>query len=93
VVSGSIIRCEFAVPDSPSSNTFIDRTTVEVTYTPGDGGPLDRLREADPVACNDRSFFFDGDFIRLCPEACNRVQADPNAQLDVLWGCTLPPVI
>ncbi|MGD8861102.1 MAG: hypothetical protein PVI30_13935 [Myxococcales bacterium] len=93
VVEGTAVECDFPVPEAPSGET-LDLSTVEVVYTPSDGSGEQFFREVDDeAACADNSvaFYFDGDTIRLCPETCFRVQVDPEAAVDVRFGCELPP--
>lgn len=46
---------------------------------------------ATDCASHPSGFFFSGDRITLCKVACDVAQADPQATLDVRYGCTLPP--
>jgi hypothetical protein len=42
---------------------------------------------ANAAACAPSSFYIEQNVIRLCPEACTAAQADPQATLDILFGC------
>jgi hypothetical protein len=47
-----------------------------------------RIRQVrDATACDERGFFFTGDRIELCQQACAIVEADRAAALRVLYGC------
>jgi len=39
--------------------------------------------------CNATSFYIEGDLIILCPEACDTVQQDEEAKINILFGCEL----
>ncbi|XXX74195.1 hypothetical protein WMF30_41780 [Sorangium sp. So ce134] len=87
VITGAVVECEFAVPDSPPGEV-IDLSTVVVQYTPGDGGDPQSFRQVSSAqACAAGSFFIEDDMIKLCPVACQAVQADAAAAIDVLYGC------
>jgi len=89
IIDGVAVACELPVPEPPEGET-LDPDTVEVKYTPGDGGPVQTFSQvADASACGPDSFYIEDNLIKLCPEACAIVQADTSAQLDVLYGCEL----
>jgi hypothetical protein len=92
VVQGSKVECDFPIPAAPAGET-LDRGTVETIYAPGGGGALESFRSvatAGACAMLDDRFYFDGDNIVLCPSTCTRVQADPAADIQIRFGCTLP---
>lgn len=92
VVQGSKVECDFPIPAAPAGET-LDRDTVETIYAPGDGSALESFRsvaKASACAMLDDRFYFDGDDIVLCPSTCTRVQADPLADIQIRFGCTLP---
>lgn len=81
------VACSFAIPEPPEGET-IDPDTVEIDYQPGGGGPLASFHQVTgPGACEPEAFYIQADTIFLCPEACATVQGDPDAQLDVRFGC------
>ncbi|WP_437587038.1 hypothetical protein [Sorangium sp. So ce1000] len=87
VITGAVVECEFAVPDSPPGEV-IDLSTVVVQYTPGDGSEAQSFDQvASAQACTAGSFYIQNDTITLCPDACRAVQADPAAAVNVLYGC------
>ncbi|WP_437631351.1 hypothetical protein [Sorangium sp. So ce854] len=87
VITGAVVQCDFAVPESPPGEV-IDLSTVVVQYTPGDGGEVQSFDQVpNAEACAAGSFYIADDMIRLCPDACQAVQADPSAAVDVLYGC------
>jgi hypothetical protein len=78
-----VLSCERALPGSNPP----DPETMEVEYTPGNGGGiLVYRRVAGPGACTDDGFYLDGATVRLCPGACTVVQADPGGSVAVS-GC------
>ena len=88
VVEGSAISCDLPLPDPPPGET-LELATVEVAYLPGDGGEQLLSQVASPAMCHPAGFYFEGDFIKLCPEACNEVKQDEGAKLEVRFGCAL----
>ena len=91
VVAKTAVGCDF--PLAAPIGEIIDRDTVEVVYT--DSAKVEHHhREVEPDACAERrdGFYFVGDRIELCPQACAEAQADPLAAIEVRYGCTLPPV-
>lgn len=92
VVESAKADCIFEIPAAPAGES-IDRSTINVEYTPGDGGDTRRLssvaRDAD---CQSDHFVLEADRIVLCPDACQLLEADPRAKVNVLYAC-LPTVI
>ena len=87
VVSGATIACEFPIPDPPPGET-IDLATVVVEYTPGGGGAAQHFHQvASAAVCEPDGFYIEGPTIKLCPDTCSVVQADPEAKLGILFGC------
>lgn len=87
VIEGAKLECEFQIPDPPAGET-LDKSTIIMKFTPGSGAPLPFEQVANLAACKPNAFYIDGDVIRLCPEACTFAQADAQAKLDILFGCT-----
>lgn len=92
VITGSVVTCDYRVPDPPPGET-LDLSTVVVQYTPGDMSTQQYFNQvADASACmSSNSFYIQDDTILLCPSACEKVQADPMAKVDTLYGCA-PPI-
>jgi hypothetical protein len=89
VIAGAQLACNFSIPTAPSGQT-IDLDTVTVNYTPmGMGAPTEYSQVANANACTADSFYIDlaAQEIVLCPEACNVVQADEAAQIDIVFQC------
>lgn len=91
VVESAKAECVFEIPEAPPGQG-IDLLTINVQYTPGDGGAAMRFGRARAEArCDASSFTIDGDRIRLCREACALVESDRAAQVDVLYACVVSP--
>lgn len=87
VIEGAVAPCEFAMPEPPEGE-ILDPATIEITYTPGDGSPMVSFHQvSDPANCDAQSFYIEGDVIKLCEQACDLVQADDKAKVDLLAGC------
>jgi hypothetical protein len=69
-----------------------DWDSVEVEYLPAGAEPaVEPTRVNDEAACSGEAWYFDDNTapaeIRLCPDLCTTVQADPDAEINVLFGC------
>lgn len=86
------LKCEFPIPPPPDMEE-LDPNKVNVNYTPGAGGNKTTLPRVDSKAqCGSGSgWYYDDNMaptkIILCPTSCQTVQADPAANVDVLFGC------
>jgi hypothetical protein len=88
VIAGASVPCEFEIPEAPMGQT-LDLDTVQVKYSSG-GVEIDTFDQVPSLAdCNDTSFYIEDNMIKLCPGACAIVQADENAEIDILFGCEL----
>jgi hypothetical protein len=85
VVEQTPIACDFPIP-TPDMGT-IDPNTIEIDYTPGVGPQKPFHQVVDLAACEPDAFYIADGTVFLCPEACAEVQADPQAALDVRYGC------
>lgn len=85
VIDSSILACDYAMPASPEGRT-IDPSTAVVRYTSG-ATVTDFESIGDESACAKDKFYIEGDRIKLCPDACLKVQNDPAAQVKILFGC------
>ena len=87
VIAGAKIACEFNLPDPPKGKEF-DLSSVTVDYTAGGTTTPQNLKQVPNLAaCTPGSFYIDTNRVFLCPDACNSVQQDPDAKLDVLVDC------
>jgi hypothetical protein len=87
VVSGATVPCEFAVPQ-PMEGETIDLDTLVVKYTPGGmGNPIEFKQVSSSSLCGPNRFYIENDIIKICPEACATLTADPSAKIDIGVGC------
>ena len=87
VVAGAKVACDFALP-APPPGQQIDLGTVLVDYTAGGMGARTTFKQvAGAATCGPNSFYIDKGRVYLCPDACNVVQADSKAKVEVLFDC------
>jgi hypothetical protein len=92
-IAGSVIGCDYTIPDSDAGK--IDYSKVVVRYTSGDAGTGVELQKvSDQSACGTSGgFYYDNPAtptkITLCPASCDQVQADSEAKVEVLLGCAV----
>lgn len=94
VIAGAQVACEFAIPEPPEGET-LDLDTVQVRYS-SNGTLVDTFNQAPSLAeCSttENQFYIEGEQIKLCPTACDAVQTDANAAIDVLYGCDLTVIV
>jgi len=81
------VACEFAIPEPPGARA-LDLDKVAASYQPGTGEPARALgRIDDPTRCGPDAFLVEATGVRLCPEACELLRADPQGVVDVLFTC------
>ncbi|MCS6898464.1 MAG: VWA domain-containing protein [Myxococcales bacterium] len=85
VVEGSPVECAFPIPEPPDGKT-IDPSTIVIHYTSG-GGTEAKFEQVEKEACDAQSFYIQDGVIHLCPLVCGQVQSDPQAKLQLLYGC------
>jgi hypothetical protein len=85
-IAGQIVRCEYALP-APPPDEQLDPERFNVVFTPGDGETLLVLRNSDADCDEGWTYAPDGDSVILCEQTCEQVQADPQARLELLFGC------
>jgi hypothetical protein len=87
VVASSKISCDVPIPPNPPGK-MIDPTTIEMEYTPGNGGQKVALTQVKTMAdCTPNAFYITAGTMHLCPQSCTTIQADPQAALQILFGC------
>jgi von Willebrand factor type A domain len=88
-VEESKLPCEWAIPAQPEGQT-LDRDKVNVRLTSGDQKTT-FVRVGSAAACRPDAWRFDDPSaptrILACPEMCQRIEAEPQAKLEVLLGC------
>lgn len=91
VIEGSSVACEFAVPVPPDDQE-IDLSSIDIFYTPmGMGDPIPFTQVENVDQCGPNSFYILGDTIYLCPEACDLVQGDFEADIGMEYACLPMP--
>lgn len=94
VILGASVACEFLIPEPPEGET-LDLSTVQVRYS-SEGQVIETFNAApseEECSTTENQFYIDEDYIKLCPTACDLVQADENAAIDVLYGCDLNIIV
>ncbi|MCB9704972.1 MAG: hypothetical protein H6711_24055 [Myxococcales bacterium] len=87
VIKSAKIACEFPVPPPPENKT-LDLDSVLLEYTPmGMGDPKVFMQVPGIDQCGPMAFYIEGDTVHLCPEACDAVQADKSAKIDINFAC------
>lgn len=89
VIDRSIVPCQYDIPDV---NGIINVRNIQAVYQPGGGGTPQTFPRAQGVDdCDGEEFYLDSNTdptqLLLCPDACNLVQADVDARIDIDFGC------
>jgi hypothetical protein len=90
VVESTKAECSFVIPQPPPGQS-INRATISIEYRSRGGEPVRIEQVKEAAECDDHSFRVQGDQLELCPDACARVEADRDAELQVLYGCQIVP--
>jgi hypothetical protein len=92
VVRALSANCEMAMPAPPAGQTLDTRKVNVLVSVSG--------AEASPsydTACAGEGWHYDNDQtptkVILCPATCQKVQSDPAAKVDVLFGCSTSSVL
>jgi hypothetical protein len=93
-IAGQIIGCNYTLP-APPADQVLNPDAVNVVYIIGGDEDNAELigRDPNPDCTQGWRYTEDGQNIELCGETCARIQADPDARLELLFGCeteTLP---
>jgi hypothetical protein len=91
VIDVTKVPCEFDVPPPPPGQE-LDLNTIDVLYTPGGGGPTQEWTKVDSESqCGPGKFWIDDTVmpprIHLCDAACQVVEADSAATVEVKIEC------
>ena len=90
VIVGAQVSCDYEIPPAPAGETF-DRELVNVAYSSGMESIIFPRAGADIDCGEETAWKYDDEQaptrVLLCPAACERVRADPAAQIDVRFGC------
>ena len=92
VLDVTAVPCEFDLPDPPMGEQY-DYNTLDVIYTPGGNGAPQTFVKVDSAGlCMPGAFYIEtGNHVVLCPQACQVVEADDNAKIDVRLQCGYIP--
>lgn len=90
VIVGAKLSCDYEIPAAPAGATF-DRNLVNVVYTAaGTDTTFPRVSALEHCAGR-TAWAYDDDaaprLVRLCPAACNLVQQDSAAMVNIGFGC------
>ncbi|MBW2456534.1 MAG: hypothetical protein JRI68_18595 [Deltaproteobacteria bacterium] len=88
VIVGAQVPCEIEIPEPPPGETY-DYNLVSLLWTPG-GGPTDEFEQVTSLAAcgtDDDKFYLEDNVIKLCPAACDRIEADMEGTLEVKIPC------
>jgi hypothetical protein len=85
-ISGSVISCSYALPAPPPGQS-LSADAVNVVITTG-GGQNQLVLRDDGTSCTEGWQYVDGGSrVELCETSCNRVLDDPQATLQLFFGC------
>ena len=91
-IRGQALGCEYAIPQPTMGDR--DYNTVNVEYSPGNGGdPITVPKVNSPAECPADGFawYYDDNNnpnrILLCAGACGTVSADDMGTIDIVLGC------
>lgn len=91
VISGAKLSCNFDVPEPPVGQS-IDLKTVQVEFTPSNGGSKLIFEQVNSVQeCSASSFYIEAGKINLCPQTCELARGDNAAAVNILYGCNVDP--
>ena len=90
-IQGNTVSCSFVVPTEASNGQTIDPNQVNLVVTSG-GTSTTVPQVADAGSCgSDPGWYYDDpanpSVITLCPDYCDAIQADENAQIKLEFGC------
>jgi hypothetical protein len=87
-IASTVASCEYPVP-TPPAGLVVDKNKVEIRYYANGSTTYQTIVRSD--GCTDPNGWQYQDATQtnvvLCPDACATVQADPNARVEVYFGC------
>ena len=87
VEEGTKLSCELLIPEPPQGQE-LNLESLSVIYTPGGNGMPQELTKVDSIGgCTPDNFYIENDLIVLCPGACDAVEADSQAKLQIQIAC------
>lgn len=83
-ITGQAVSCNYVVPTGGN----VDPNKVIVVYTPGSGDPEEILKDPSQDQCNTGwQYAQSRTQIELCGSTCDRIKADQDGQIDLIFGC------
>jgi hypothetical protein len=96
VIGGAALSCEFEIPPPPDGMEF-DPDEVNLEFDDGMGGTLPIGRVDSPADCPNvvDGWYYDDStaptMIVMCPQTCDKIQADEDGSIDIAFGCATIP--
>jgi hypothetical protein len=96
VISGSVLACEWPIPEPPAGET-LDPDEVNVEFDDGQGMvvTIGRVDDAGQCAAVADGWYYDNPAapttIIACPQTCERMQDAMMARIDIQLGCATIP--
>jgi hypothetical protein len=90
-IANTVVPCKYAVPQVDVGT--IDASKAALYFTAGDGTVWALAQNLSPTC--DLGWHYTDDTktqVEICGTTCDKIRRDPQAQMDVLFGCA-PPVI
>jgi Mg-chelatase subunit ChlD len=86
-IGTNLRSCAYPIP-APPAGQALDPELVNVLYTPEGADTETIARDPSNHDCSEGwQYSADGQNIVLCGQVCERVRAEPNATVEVLFGC------
>jgi hypothetical protein len=88
VIVGTQVPCEIEIPEPPPGKEY-NLDMVSLLWTPGGGSTEEFTQVPSLAACgtDDDKFYIEDNLIKLCPAACDRIEADMDGTLQVKIPC------
>jgi hypothetical protein len=92
------VPCEWEIPAPPDGEMF-DKTKVNVDFSAGGASPqrIGAVAASGDCASVSGGWHYDDPDnptkVLVCPQTCTTIQAIPDAQVDVVFGCATEPAI
>jgi hypothetical protein len=86
-ITGSIMPCEYVIPEPPPGK-MLPAGELDIVWTLADGSQKAFLLD-DTGDCEEGwRYTADGRRIALCPQSCERIRAASNDHLEIFFRCT-----
>jgi hypothetical protein len=88
---GVALPCTFSLPEPPAGQS-LDPDRVNFVFTPSAGASVTVPRVDGAAACGPSGGWYYDDpanptNIVVCPATCDALEADPNGEVDIAFGC------